>query len=486
MRTSARSGLDAARGADPATETGGSTLPAHVVVLIAALSAGVVAQGGYYPPGRWLVTVLVAVALLVALRLSPRVRRDAWPVVVACGALAGWILVRAVIADAYPVALGAVATLGGVAAVVLILTRTTLFERERLAGALVGLGVLVAVTAWIGVAYRVPRFAVLVEGRLWRGASTLTYPNAAAALLAPLALLAIALLLARPDGGLAAQRAERVGSLVRAGAAYLLLVGTGAALSRAGLIALVAGLVVLTIAAGPWLTISRAGPLILGAGIAVVTLVPSTPATGQPQPALAMFGLAAGALIVLGSVLLPVRVRVVAMLVTVLAGGLTLLSQWDSEHLRAVLASRGNFNSPGRSGAATAAFDLVAANPWIGTGVGQARFLWVTPNGNGALALYAHNEYLQLLVDLGVVGGIGLLALLAAMALAVRRGGADQHRAGIRAGAFAALTAFAVHSGFDFLWHIAVLPLVGALLVGLAAPATGEIQPSSTVVEEKQ
>ncbi|MEV4629704.1 O-antigen ligase family protein [Micromonospora sp. NPDC049523] len=514
MRTSARSGLDAAPSADPATETGGSTLPAHVVVLIAALSAGVVAQGGYYPAGRGLVTVLVAVALVAALWLRPRVRRDAWPVVAACAALAGWILVRAVLADAYPVALGAVATLGAVAAVVLILTRTTLVERERCVEALIGLGVLVAVTAWIGVAYRVPRFAVLVEGRLWRGASTLTYPNAAAALLAPLALLAIAMLLARPDGGVAAAHAGRepgarsqaarvwsatgnqqvlvaergrgiAGSLVRAGAAYLLLVGTGAALSRAGLIALAAGLVVLAIAAGPWLTISRAGPLILGAGIAVVTLVPSTPAAGQPQPALAMFGLVAGALVVLGSVLLPVRVRVVAMMVALLAGGLTLLSQWDSEHLRAVLASRGNFNSPGRSGAATAAFDLVAANPWIGTGLGQARFLWVTPNGNGALALYAHNEYLQLLVDLGVVGALALLALFAAMALAVRRGGADQHRAGIRAGVFAALTAFAVHSGFDFLWHIAVLPLVGALLVGLAAPATGEIHPSSTVVEEK-
>ncbi|WP_329108880.1 O-antigen ligase family protein [Micromonospora sp. NBC_01699] len=474
MRTSARSGLDAARDVGPAIETGGVTLPGHVVVLIAALSAGVVAQGGYYPAGRALVTVLVAVALVVAVWLRPRVRRDAWPVVAACAALAGWILVRAIVADAYPVAIGAVATLGGVAAVVLILVRTTPAERERCVEALLGLGVLVAVTAWIGVAGRVSRFAELVEGRLWRGSSTLTYPNAAAALLAPLALLAIALLLARPR------------SLVRTGAAYLLLVGVGAALSRAGLIALVAGLVVLAVLHGPWRTIVRVGPLILGAGVAVVALVPSTPATGQPQPALATVGLLAGAVIVFGSVLSSARARAGAMLVALLAGGLTLLSQWNSEYLRAVLASRGNFSSPGRSGAATAAFDLVAANPWFGTGLGQARFVWLTSDGNGALALYAHNEYLQLLVDLGVVGGVALLALFAAMALAVRRGGVDPHRAGIRAGALAALTAFAVHSGFDFLWHIAVLPLVGALLVGLAAPATGEIQPGTTVVEEKE
>jgi hypothetical protein len=39
------------------------------------------------------------------------------------------------------------------------------------------------------------------------------------------------------------------------------------------------------------------------------------------------------------------------------------------------------------------------------------------------------------------------------------------------AGASAAVTALAVHSGFDFLWHPAVLPLLGGLLCGLAAPA---------------
>jgi len=36
--------------------------PAHVLILIAALSAGVVAQGGYYLPGPVLVTTIVVAA----------------------------------------------------------------------------------------------------------------------------------------------------------------------------------------------------------------------------------------------------------------------------------------------------------------------------------------------------------------------------------------------------------------------------------------
>src|SRR5581483_3067981 len=91
---------------------------------------------------------------------------------------------------------------------------------------------------WAGVAWRLPRFAVLVEHRLWRGGSTLTYPNAAAAALVPLALLALALLIARPDKPL------------RAAAGYLLLVGVGATLSRAGFLALLVGFGVLAVLAG--------------------------------------------------------------------------------------------------------------------------------------------------------------------------------------------------------------------------------------------
>src|SRR6185369_9218372 len=134
--------------------------------------------------------------------------------------------------------LAVAATLVGLVAPVAVLRTAPAAVRDRCAGALLAAGVAVAATAWLGVAWHAPRFVQLVEHRLWRGASTITYPNATAAVLAPLALLALGLLVRhRP-------------APARTAAAYLLLVGLGATLSRAGVIALAAGLVVLALAAG--------------------------------------------------------------------------------------------------------------------------------------------------------------------------------------------------------------------------------------------
>jgi O-antigen ligase len=112
--------------------------------------------------------------------------------------------------------------------------------------------------------------------------------------------------------------------------------------------------------------------------------------------------------------------------------------------------------------------------PVIGTGVGLARFVWPTGDGNVSVALYVHNEYAQVWVDLGAVGLVLLAILAAAIVVVIRRGRRYPHRPGLRAGAIGGLAAFAVHSGFDFLWHIPVLPLVAALLVGLAGPGATE------------
>src|SRR5256714_4457307 len=246
-------------------------MQAHTLVLVTALAAGAVAQGGYYPPGRILVTALVALALGLALRARAWSRADGWPVAAACAGLVLWALVRA---GSFPAAAAFVGTLGCFVAVLVVLARTGSAERERCAAAVLAVGVLVAVTAWAGVAWRLPRFAVLVDGTMWRGGSTLSYPNATAALLVPLALLALA------------PRRPAVG--------YLLLVGTGAALSRAGLLALLLGLV--TLAA---LRRVMVRPL-LGAAVAVAALAPSFPAGASPRPLWAVAGLVAGAVVALG------------------------------------------------------------------------------------------------------------------------------------------------------------------------------------------
>jgi O-antigen ligase len=135
--------------------------------------------------------------------------------------------------------------------------------------------------------------------------------------------------------------------------------------------------------------------------------------------------------------------------------------------LSPILASRANLDSSGRSGAAGASWELVTEQPLTGTGVGEATLVWSGPGGFPAIAKYAHNEYLQILVDLGAVGLALLLGLIAAVVVAIRRA-RPTGQPDIRSGAIAALVAFAVHSAFDFLWHIPVLPLLAAILVALA------------------
>jgi O-antigen ligase len=189
---------------------------------------------------------------------------------------------------------------------------------------------------------------------------------------------------------------------------------------------------------------------------------------------LAGLGLLAGGAVATGAVLLPARARALAVGAVLVVAGALAASQLRSGLLHEVWRSRGNLNSGGRTGALHVAFEMVARQPLTGTGVGLARFLWTTPDGRGAVALYVHNEYVQTLVDLGAIGLVLLLGLAVAIAAYLYQGRRYPHRPGIRAGALAALTAFAVHSGFDFLWHIAVLPLAAGLFIGLAGPAIRE------------
>lgn len=107
----------------------------------------------------------------------------------------------------------------------------------------------------------------------------------------------------------------------------------------------------------------------------------------------------------------------------------------------------------------------------LGAGPGRARFFWVDASGHGYVARYAHNEYLQLLVELGVIGLAILMTLLTALIVTIGRGRAGMHTmAALWAGAAAAFAVLVVHSAFDFLWQLPILPLTGALLVGLSSP----------------
>ena len=371
---------------------------------------------------------------------------------------------RGVAAGAYPEAAATVGTIGCLMVALVVVRATPVLDRERCADAVIWIGAAVAVTAWAGVAWRLPRFVVLVEQRVWRGSGSLTYPNAVAALVAALALLALALLVHRPA------------AVHRAAACYLLLTGLGATLSRAGLIAFAAGLLVLAPLVGVRATLGRLLGPGLGALIAVAALAPSFPVSMGARPGLAVTGLAVGAMVALGPGLLPGRVRPAALAVLATAAAVAAIGvagHLGTDVLRPVLDSRATLGSYGRSMGTRAAIEMFLANPVAGTGVGRSLLMWGTADGHGKVALYVHDEYLQALVDLGVIGAGLLLALLVTLARVVRAGRSQGAGRLLWPGAVAALVALAVHSGFDFLWHIPVLPLLGGLLIGLAGRGSG-------------
>jgi O-antigen ligase len=105
-------------------------------------------------------------------------------------------------------------------------------------------------------------------------------------------------------------------------------------------------------------------------------------------------------------------------------------------------------------------------------GPGRIALVWTTADGRTVISRYAHNEYLQVLVQLGVIGFLLLLVLLAAITRTVWQGRAAAPSPQLWAGVAAGLVALAVHSGLDFLWHIPAIPLLGALLIGLTTPIT--------------
>jgi hypothetical protein len=434
-------------------------LPVHLLLIFVALAAAVVSQGGYYPPARTLVTVLVVLAFVVTLAVHPSSWRHAGPLLVSSAALGLWAVVRAG-ANGTPLSgLPVVATLACVVATVLVVTQADVAQRELCVAVALGVGVLVAVTGWIGVAWRVPAFAWDADERLWRATSTLTYANAAAALLAPLSVLAVALLVGQTR------------SPVRAVMAYLLLVGLGATLSRAGALAGLTGLLVLAAFAGVRATARAAVPLVAAAAIAVAGLAASFPVTADPQPLLATAALAAGLLVALGAGRLSGRVQAVALVVVVAGVGAVIAARVSLARGLDILAdSRATLGSPTRTGSAEAAWRLVAGQPLAGVGPGRASFTWSLPDGRVVTGRYAHNEYLQVLVELGGLGLVLLLGVLAAIVLIVWRGRPVAPSRLLWAGAAAGLVALLVHSGFDFLWQIPVIPLAGGLLAGLAGP----------------
>ena len=115
---------------------------------------------------------------------------------------------------------------------------------------------------------------------------------------------------------------------------------------------------------------------------------------------------------------------------------------------------------------------IIRDHPLLGTGLGS--FGAVYPRydtGNGTYRLeQAHNDYLQIVSDAGVVGGVlGLLFVGLLFWTALRRMHShDRFRRGVALGALGGCAGVLVHSFFDFTLHTTANALLFLLLAALA------------------
>jgi O-antigen ligase len=149
--------------------------------------------------------------------------------------------------------------------------------------------------------------------------------------------------------------------------------------------------------------------------------------------------------------------------------------------LARIRADRLSFTEQERSHAGTAALRIVERHPLVGVGPRQARLAWPTPYGRPLVARYAHDEYLQVLAELGAVGLVLLVGLIATIARQLWRAREWAPSPGVWAGIVAGLVAAVVHGGFDFLWHVPAVVLVCAALAGVA----GTREAATTVATQR-
>ena len=118
--------------------------------------------------------------------------------------------------------------------------------------------------------------------------------------------------------------------------------------------------------------------------------------------------------------------------------------------------------------------EIIKAHPWLGTGLGAFGVIYTHYDSrNGLFRLeQAHNDYLQVLSDGGIIGAV--IALFFVVNLFrmgfTRRDSRDDFRRGVATGAMAGCFAVLVHSFFDFTLHTtanALLFLVTAALATL-------------------
>jgi len=159
-------------------------------------------------------------------------------------------------------------------------------------------------------------------------------------------------------------------------------------------------------------------------------------------------------------------------LIIALFGGVVLLG---GEETLSRLVGSVNADDPttGRAHFWSVTVDIIKSHPVIGTGLGAFSVVYTGYDSrNGLYRLeQAHNDYLQVLSDAGIVGAVvGLFFIVSLFRMGfARRDSRDDYRRGVATGALAGCFGVLVHSFFDFTLHT---PSNALLFLVLAALAT--------------
>lgn len=127
--------------------------------------------------------------------------------------------------------------------------------------------------------------------------------------------------------------------------------------------------------------------------------------------------------------------------------------------------------------------EIIGERPWLGAGLGALGVAYTRhdPTPGSARLDQAHNDYLQILSDAGIVGGLlGLVFLVSLFRQGFARSGSpDKFRRGVAAGALAGCFGVLVHSFFDFPLHLAGIALLFLVLAALAT-VNGRVEEADT------
>jgi len=146
---------------------------------------------------------------------------------------------------------------------------------------------------------------------------------------------------------------------------------------------------------------------------------------------------------------------------------------WSETLERFAELTAGNFSHDRRISMYRDTWKVFEHSPWIGTGLGTLVVAYPQYESyyDGRIVDHAHNDYLELLAETGVAGGLCGLAFVLVL---VRRGLRNLAHAGagsigaVRAGALAGCAGILVHSFVDFNLHIPSNALLFLLLAVLA------------------